>query len=123
MTAWTDEQLTAIGTAEELRVSSVRPDGTLNKERIIWVVRDGDDLYVRSVNGRESAWFRGVGKRRQGHIRAGGVEADVSFAEPGHDIDDRLDTAYRAKYRRYPGPVESITSPQARAATLKLLPR
>ena len=40
----------------------------------IWVVRLGDDLYVRSVNGRTSAWFRGTQVRHEGHIQAGGVE-------------------------------------------------
>jgi hypothetical protein len=40
------------------------------------------------------------------------------------DVDDELDAAYRAKYRRYAESiVGSIVSPQARAATLKLVPR
>jgi len=46
---------------------------------IIWVVRDGDELYVRSANGRDSAWFRGVQVRHEGRIWAGGVEKDVTF--------------------------------------------
>lgn len=79
MTTWTSEELNKIGTAEELRIASLRADGTLRKPVIIWVVRLRDDLYVRSVYGRGSAWFRGVRTRHEGHIRAGGVDKDVKL--------------------------------------------
>ena len=49
MTAWTSEELNKIGKAEELQIASLRKDGSLRSMRIIWVVRVGDDLYVRSV--------------------------------------------------------------------------
>src|ERR671929_104609 len=45
----------------------------------IWVVRVGDDLYVRSWHGRGGAWFRGTQGRHEGRIPAGGVEQDVTF--------------------------------------------
>jgi hypothetical protein len=123
MTTWTSDELTRIGSAEELEVASRRRDGSLARPRTIWVVRYGDDLYVRSVNGRTSAWFRGTQASHEGHIRAGGVSKDVTFADPGDDIGDDLDAAYRDKYRRYAASiVDSINSPQARAATLKLMP-
>jgi hypothetical protein len=73
MAAWTSNELNKIGNAEELQIASLRADGTLRKPVIIWVVRLGDALYVRSVNGRTSGWFRGVQTRHEGHIRAGGV--------------------------------------------------
>ena len=39
-------------------------------------------------------------------------------------LDDDLDAAYRAKYRRYSASsVGHITSPQARAATIRLEPK
>jgi len=57
MTTWTSDELNKIGVAEELRIASLRQDGTLRKPVIIRVVRVGDELYVRSVNGRTSAWF------------------------------------------------------------------
>jgi hypothetical protein len=124
MTTWTSDELYKIGTAEELRIAPLRADGTLRKPVIIWVVRLGDDLYVRSVNGRTSAWFRGVQVRHEGHIQAGGVEKDVTFIEEADPkINDQLDAAYRAKYRRYPSSVDHINSPTARAAAIKLVPR
>jgi hypothetical protein len=125
MTAWTSEELSKIGAAEELRIAPRRRDGTLRNPVTIWVVRVGDDLYVRSVYGRTSAWFRGTQVRHEGRIWAGGVVKDVTFVEesdPG--INDQIDAAYRAKYRRYAASiVESTVTPQARAATIKLAPR
>ena len=124
MTAWMSDELKKIGTAEELQIASLRSDGTLRKPVIIWVVRVGDELYVRSVNGRGSAWFRGVQTRLEGHIRAGGVDKDVTFVEEtDSDINDQIDTAYTTKYRRYASIARSMTTPVVRAATIKLVPR
>ncbi len=126
MTTWTNNELTKIGTAEELEIASLRSDDTLRNPVTIWVVRLGDDLYVRSVNGRTSGWFRGVQERHEGRIQAGGVEKDVAFLEVNTDdnINDQIDAAYRNKYRRYATSiVNSVLSPKARAATIKLVPR
>jgi hypothetical protein len=125
MTAWTSDELNKIGTAEEFQIASLRDDGTLRKPRIIWVVRLGDDLYVRSVNGRTSDWFHGVQARHEGHIRAGGVEKDVTFVEESDsNINDQIDAAYATKYRHYAASIiNHITSVGARSATIKLVPR
>jgi len=125
MVAWTSEELTKIGTAEELEIASLRRDGTLRKARTIWVVRVGNDLYVRSVNGRGSDWFRGVLTRHEGRIQAGGVEKDVTFVELNDPtIHEQIDATYRKKYSHYPKEyVDACLTPQARAATSKLAPR
>jgi len=123
MATWTSDELSTIGAADELEIASVRRDGTLRKLVTIWVVRHGDDLYVRSVNGHGSSWFRGAQVRHEGHIRAGGVDKDVALVETD-DVKDEVDAEYRTKYRRYAASlVDPITSPEARAATLKLVPR
>src|SRR2546430_4167421 len=101
MTAWTTDELDKIDAADELEIASLRRDGTLRNPTTIWVVRLGDDLYVRAVNGRTGAWFRGTQVRHEGLIRAGGVEKDVTFVDAEPDIDDEVDAAYRTKYRRY----------------------
>jgi hypothetical protein len=123
MTAWKRNDLKKIAGAEELEIASVRRDGTLREPVTIWVVRHGDDLYVRSVNGRSSNWFRGTQDRHEAHIEAGGVGKDVLLVE-SNDVSDEIDAEYRKKYRRYAASIiGSVLTPKARAATLKLLPR
>ena len=120
MSTWTSDELGKIEAAEELDLASARGDGTLRNPVTMWVVRHGD---VRSVNGRRSTWFRGAQARHEAHVQAGGVDKDVRLVETD-DVDDELDAAYRAKYRRYADSiVDTIVSPRARAATLKLVPR
>lgn len=124
MTPWTDEELDRIGNAEELEIAPRRPNGQLRKPLPIWVVRVGDDLYVRSYRGRAGAWYRAALATHEGRIRAGGVEKDVVFVEetdPG--LNDQIDAAYRAKYGRYPQYVAPMVTPEVRATTLKLAPR
>ena len=90
----------------------------------IWVVRHGDHIYVRSFNGRTSAWFRGTQGRHQGRIWAGGVDKDVTFVDAAPDLNDQIDAEYRTKYRSYAESIiRSIVSPEARSTTIKLEPR
>ena len=124
MSEWPGDELGRIGAAEELRIASRRRDGSLRTPVTIWVVRHGDDLYVRSWRGRSGAWYRAAQARREGHISAGGVEKYVTFVEeidPG--INDQIDDVYRTKYRRYSSYVRPMISSEARATTLKLVPR
>ena len=124
MATWSKDELAKIGGAEELQISSLHDDGVLGSPRTIWVVRHGDDLYVRSVNGRTSAWFRGVQQLHRGHIRAGGVESDVDLLEMGNDMNAELDAAYADKYHRHAQSIiDHITGGEAQSATLQLVPR
>jgi hypothetical protein len=125
MTSWTTEELRMIGESEELRIAALRPDGTPRNMVTIWVVRLGNDLYVRSVNGRFSGWFRGVQTRHEGCIHLGDVETNVEFVEESDpELNNKIDAAYASKYRRYAaGIIQQINSPGARAATLRLVRR
>ena len=125
MTEWTHDELASIGTADELDIAPLRPDGTLRNPVTIWVVRHGEDLFVRSYRGSGGAWFRGALVRHAGHIRSGGVDKDVTFvAETAPAVNDQIDAAYRAKYHRYSRTyIDPMLTPEARATTLKLVPR
>ena len=123
MSTWTKDELDKIGNADELRLATARPDGSLHRPVTIWVVRHGDDLYIRSYRGTGGSWFRRARERREGRIQAGGVDKHVTLADADHNLDDQIDAAYRAKYRRYPSYVEPMITPQARATTIRLLPR
>jgi hypothetical protein len=124
MIAWKRDELAKIGTAEEVQIAPIRRDGTPQKPVTIWIVRHGDDLYVRSVRGRSGHWFRGTQERHEGRIQAGRVQLDLTFVDADRNIDDEVDAAYRAKYRRYAGSIlNSVLTPEARSTTLKLVPR
>ena len=123
MSGWNQQELDAIDAGQELTLASARGQGTLRRPVTMWVVRAGEDVYVRSVNGRGSAWFRGVQARHEARIRAGWIEKDVSLVETD-EAGEQIDAAYQTKYGpRYPTIVPSIVAPHARAATLKLTPR
>src|SRR5258708_27591430 len=124
MTQWTSGKLDRVARAEEVQIASVRGDGVLSKPVTVWVVRDGDEIFVRSVRGRGAHWFRGTQDRHEGRIRAGRVQQDVTFSDADHNLDDQVDAVYRAKYRRYAGSIlDIVLTPEARATTIKLVPR
>ena len=124
MTTWTNDELRKFGAAEELQLASSRPDGTLRPYVTMWVVRAGDDLYVRSAYGSNNPWFRRAKASGVGRIRAGGLERDVTFAEAAPDVHAAIDAAYHSKYDRYgPKIVGTVVGPEVEAVTLRLVPR
>ncbi|WP_046732462.1 DUF2255 family protein [Streptomyces humi] len=122
MATWANHELTRIERAEELRISPLLSDGTPRDPLPIWVVREGDDLYVRSFRGSAGAWYRAARSTREGRIRSGGVVKDVTFVGvTDAEVNDRIDAAYRAKYSRYGARyVDPLLA--ARDTTLKLVP-
>lgn len=126
MSTWTTDESSRVGTADELRISPRRRDGSLRRPTTIWVVPHGAGLYVRAAYGPDSGWYRATRDRHEGHIRAGGVERDVAFTDVAADdpVNEQIDAAYRGKYRRYGATyVDMMLAPRAHAATLKLVPR
>lgn len=124
MTTWTDDELTRIGDAQELDLASERSDGTLRPYVTMWVVRSGDDVYVRSAYGPENGWYRRATASGIGRIRAGGVERDVAFEDAADDAHAGIDAAYHSKYDRYgPKIVGTVVGPDAEAVTVRLVPR
>ena len=123
MSAWSDDELTRVGGAEELELSSRRADGSLRRFIPIWVVRAGDGIYVRSAYGYENAWFQRALQAKSGRVRAGGSERDVSFEPPGLEIAGAVSDAYHAKYDHYGAKmVGTVVSPEAVRLTLRVVP-
>ena len=121
MTTWTGEELEKIKTAEELQFASMRGDGTLRKRVIIWVVRLGDGLYIRPVNGRDG-WFRGVAEHHAGRIWAGGVEKDVRFVEVAANdtVNDQIDSEYWSKYSHLSQYVPPVVTAKSRGRNAQI---
>ena len=123
MPTWTNEELDRIGNAEELQLTSLRDDKGPRPYVTMWVVRAGDDVYVRSAGGPGRPWYRRAKASGAGRIRAGGVEHDVTFAEATADAQASLEAAYHAKYDRYgPTTVGHVTGPDAQPVTIRLMP-
>jgi hypothetical protein len=123
MGAWTDEDLRRIGEAEELQIAPVRRNGELRRATPIWVVRVGDDLYVRAAYGANTGWHGVARTSHQARIRAGGVQKDVAIEDADEATLDQVDAAYREKYgERYSSIVDTINDSEHRATTLRLRP-
>ncbi|WP_019357180.1 DUF2255 family protein [Streptomyces sp. AA1529] len=124
MSTWNPTTLQQIAEADELHVAPRRGDGSLRKPTTIWVVADGEAVYVRSWRGTAGTWWNTARTTGTGHISAGAAEADVTFT-PVDDpaVNDRVDAAYRTKYGRYTGYVEPMVGEQARVTTLRLNPQ
>src|SRR2546429_662968 len=94
------------------------------------VVREPTDAVVRvvlsCVCGSDLWYYRGESPHDLGPIGHEfiGIVEDVSFVEAEPSIVDEVDEAYRAKYRRYAGRIlNSVLTPEARSATMRLVPR
>ena len=101
MTTWTRDELDKIGRAEELQIASVRRDGTLRKPVTIWVVRHGDDLYVRSGYGRVPRGFAVLSCATRATSRLVASTRTSSFEDAAPALNDQIAAAYRTKYRRH----------------------
>ena len=123
MTDWTPEELQQIATSDDLHVSPFREDGvTYGTPTWIWSVVVDGALFVRAYNGRESRWYKAAMRQKAGRIRAAGMTKDVSFAPVEGPVNDRIDEAYREKYRGSPYLAPMIGA-RARSATVKVAPR
>jgi hypothetical protein len=124
MRSWSPDELVAFGDPDEIRISSLRPDGSARTPITIWIARLGDELYVRSAYGPDNGWYRRARASRAGTIQAGGRTADVAFEDADPGLTEQLHAAYHAKYDRYGARiVATVVSDDAAEATLRLVPR
>jgi hypothetical protein len=122
MAEWTTEQAALIAAAEEVHVITQRRDGAPGRPVTIWIVADGDRVFIRSTNGRTAAWFRGALATGAGQIVAGGRTSEVTFTEADPSDLPIVDTAYRRKYGRYASIVDHLVGNGPREATLQVRP-
>ena len=127
MSAWSQDDLGRLGGAGVVEVSSVRRDGSLSRARTVWIVRVGDQLYLRSVNGPDAAWYRLTRAFHQGRIEARGVARDVTWIDVNAavqpDVDPAVDAEYARKYQGSTAAIAHITNPLARTTTMRVEPR
>lgn len=124
MTAWTADELKAVAATDDFHIAPFRADGvTLGTPTWIWSVVVADRVYVRAYNGTASRWYQSARTQGAGRITAGGVEKDVVFTPVvDAELNDRVDSAYEAKYGTSPYFPPMVTA-KTRAATVRVDPR
>jgi hypothetical protein len=123
MNTWPKEERNRIAEADDLHVSPFREDGaTHGTPTWIWSVAVDDALYVRAYNGQTSRWYRAALRQKAGRITAAGMTKEVTFEPVDGPINDRIDDAYRAKYRGSPY-LSPMIGARARSATVRIMPR
>lgn len=120
VTTWSKDELRKIAEADDLHISPFREDGlTYGTPTWIWSVVVDNALYVRGYNGQNSRWYQAAVRQRAGRIMAAGITKEVNFEPVNGTINDRIDDAYRAKYRDSPY-LSPMIGPRARSATAKI---
>lgn len=127
MTAWQTEELRKIAEADDLHIAPFREDGTTyGTPTWIWCVSVEGGLYVRGYNGQDSRWYQAAVRQKAGRIIGAGMTKEVVFEPvdgPSHEgVNDRIDAAYRAKYRGSPY-LKAMIGARARSATVSIAPR
>jgi hypothetical protein len=123
MCKWAKDELRKMAETDDLHISPFRDDGrTYGTPTWIWSVVLDDALYVRAYNGQKSRWYQAALRQRAGRITAAGMTRDVKFEPVDGSINDRIDDAYRAKYKGSPYLAPMIGT-RARSATIKVVLR
>lgn len=122
MSSWLKNELQRIADNDDLHISPFREDGkTYGTPTWIWSVAVDDELYVRAYNGRDSRWYQAAMRQKTGQIVAAGITKQVSFEPVTGEINNRIDDAYRAKYKGSPY-LKPMIGERARLATVKVIP-
>lgn len=123
MSAWTKDELMRIAGTDDLHIAPFREDGvTCGTPTWIWSVVVDNALYARAYNGTSSRWHKAAMTQKAGRITAAGIAKDVAFEAVQGKMNDRIDDAYRAKYKGSTY-LQPMIGPHARAATVKITPR
>lgn len=123
MGKWAKDELRKIAESDDLHISPFREDGkTYGTPTWIWSVSFDGGLYVRGYNGQKSRWYQAAVRQKAGRITAAGLTKEVTFEIVDGSINDRIDDAYRAKYKNSPY-LKPMISVQARSATVEIIQR
>jgi hypothetical protein len=123
MATWTEGELRKIAESDDLHIAPFRDDGvTYGTPTWIWSVVVGDDLYVRAYHGKNSRWYQAAMRQKAGRITAAGMTKAVAFEPADGSMNDRIDQAYREKYRSSEY-LDSMIGTRARTAKVKVMPR
>lgn len=115
------DELALLAETREIQIETAKPGGQPHRT-IIWVVVDGDDAFVRSVNGKTARWYREALANPAVTIHAKGrsVRATATLAEDPASIE-RITEALKRKYARIAG-IRPMLKPDILDANFRLDP-
>ena len=115
------EDLALLADTEEIEIETARPDGPPHRT-IIWIMVDGDDAFVRSVNGAGARWYREATANPSVTIHAGTRALQArTIAAPDADSVARVNDALERKYAGITGLREMLV-PAIFETTLRVEP-
>jgi hypothetical protein len=118
--SFSTEDLALLDRTEEVEIETRAPDGPVHRT-IIWIVVDGEDVFVRSVNGEGARWFREAVARPDIGLEAGRTTIAARI-EPAADPASiaRCSAALEAKYAADPA-LRLMLRPNTLPTTLRVL--
>jgi hypothetical protein len=120
---WNKAELQRISETDDFHISPFREDGkTYGTPTWIWSVVVGDELFVRAYYGKKSSWYNAAIKQKAGRITAAGMTKEVTFEPEEGSINDRIDEAYKEKYKGSPY-LNPMISGRVRSSTIKVIPK
>ena len=105
---------------EEVIIETTSASGAVHRT-IIWVVVDGEDVFLRSVKGDRGRWYREAIARPEVVLEAGTTRLParvVAAADP--DSVERCSAALTGKYRADPA-LRTMLRPDTLPTTLRVL--
>jgi len=109
----------------EVRIETISLDGSTNHRTWIWIVKSGDEAFVRSERGVEGRWYREVRAQPDAmlHVEAEAIPVTVVLADDPDSIR-RVSDAFTAKYgHRAAGSTAAMLEPHTLETTLRVEPR
>jgi len=90
----------------------------------IWIVVDGDQVYVRSVKGPDGKWYQALAAGRPFTLHGDGGEWSVAGAHVTDSSEiERVSEAFRRKYlKRWRASTEAMLRPETLPTTMRIAP-
>lgn len=124
MAAFDSQTLALFEREREVQVVATRPDGSLTAPTTIWVVVDGDDVFIRSWRGESAIWYRAATERPSEVELIAADRRIPVLAVPATDDDSvsRCSAGLLAKYAGAPSAAGMVRE-EILATTLRVEPR
>jgi hypothetical protein len=117
------DTLRSLDGAREVEIITTRPDGA-RAETTIWVVVDGEDVFIRSFRGPGARWYRDATERpAEVELEVDGRRLPVTPVPATDDLSiARCSSALERKYAGDPS-TDAMVSEEVIDTTLRLEPR